>query len=159
MHFTVSQIAQVANSRPEIKDDHWGDVISEISLLPHIPEEAFDGIEAFSHLEIIYIFNRVDESQLRYTGYPRGNKHYPLTGIFAQRKKDRPNRIGLCTVELISRKGRSIRVKRLDAIDGTPVIDIKPVLREFQPAGTIRQPEWASEIMKAYWEGGNGAQC
>ena len=72
-------------------------------------------------------------------------------GIFGQRKKDRPNRIGLCTVELLAHNGRTITVKGLDAINGTPIVDIKPVFREFQPNGAIRQPEWVGDLMKNYW--------
>lgn len=148
----LKPIATVRNLRTEIKDDYWGNLISEITLLPEIPEEAFAGIEQFSHLEIIYQFNQVDENTIVYSGHPRGNPAYPLTGIFAQRKKDRPNRIGLCTVQLISHEGRTIRVKLLDAIDGSPVIDIKPVMREFEPQGEIRQPEWATDLMQDYWK-------
>jgi tRNA (Thr-GGU) A37 N-methylase len=72
-------------------------------------------------------------------------------GIFAQRNKDRQNWIGLTTVELIERTGRVLRVRYLDAIDGTPVLDIKPVFREFMPKTTIRQPEWVDDLMKDYW--------
>jgi tRNA (adenine37-N6)-methyltransferase len=72
-------------------------------------------------------------------------------GIFARRKKDRPNRIGLCTVELIEHDGRIIRVRLLDAIDNTPVLDIKPVFREFEVSNSIVQPEWVSRLMKDYW--------
>ncbi|HTI89164.1 MAG TPA: TrmO family methyltransferase [Puia sp.] len=72
-------------------------------------------------------------------------------GLFAQRTKDRPNRLGLCTVELIEHKGRSLWVKMLDAVDGTPVLDIKPVFREFQPKGNVVQPEWVGVLMKEYW--------
>ena len=75
-----------------------------------------------------------------------------MVGIFGQRKKDRPNKIGLCTVALISHTGRTIRVKNLDAINGTPILDIKPVFREFQPKGEINQPTWVADLMKNYWE-------
>ncbi len=73
-------------------------------------------------------------------------------GIFAQRKKDRPNHLGLTTAELISHDKRKIIVKGLDAIDGTPVLDIKPVFREFGTKGNTRQPEWVEELMKDYWK-------
>jgi tRNA (Thr-GGU) A37 N-methylase len=72
-------------------------------------------------------------------------------GIFAQRNKDRPNQIGLSTVELIWHSGRSIGVSMLDAINGTPVLDIKPVFREFRPAVEIRQPDWVADLMKKYF--------
>jgi tRNA (adenine37-N6)-methyltransferase len=86
-----------------------------------------------------------------YSGRPRGNPAYPVMGIFCQRKKDRPNKLGLCTVALLEHKGRTIIVQGLDAIDGTPILDIKPVFKEFQTKGNIRQPEWVADLMKNYW--------
>lgn len=151
MQITLQPVATVKNSRKEAADDFWGSVISEIELAEGIPIEAFDNIEGFSHLEIIYYFDKANPEDMVYAGHPRGNKSYPFTGIFAQRKKDRPNTIGLCTVELIAHNGRTITVKHLDAIDGTPVIDIKPVMKEFRPKGDIKQPEWVSDLMKKYW--------
>jgi tRNA-Thr(GGU) m(6)t(6)A37 methyltransferase TsaA len=152
MNIQFSPIATVSNSRKAIEDDFWGNIISEITLSPEIPSQAFAGIEQFSHLEIIYHFDKVKEDEIIFSGHPRGNKNFPLTGIFAQRKKDRPNRIGLCTVELVSHNGNTITVKNLDAIDGTPILDIKPVMKEFQPKGEIRQPSWVNELMKDYWK-------
>lgn len=152
MEIRLEPIAIVKNSRTEPTDDHWEAVITEIELAPHIPAEAFENISAFSHLEIIYYFDQVKKEELVYSGHPRGNRDYPLMGIFAQRKKDRPNRIGLTTVELLAHNGRTIQVKYLDAIDSTPVLDIKPVFREFQPASATRQPDWVSDLMKNYWK-------
>jgi len=151
MQITLHPIATVTNKRPTPTDDFWGDTISVITLLPHIPEEAFKGIEAFSHLEIIYYFDKADPAKIVYSGNPRGNPAWPEMGIFAQRKKDRPNQLGLCTVELMGHTGRTIKVKYLDAIDGTPVLDIKPVFKEFEGKGDIKQPQWSVELMKDYW--------
>ena len=152
MTIQLNPVATVFNTRTTPMDDFWGETISEISLLPHIPTEAFDQIESFSHLEIIYFFNQVDPEKIVFAGRPRGNPAYPSVGIFGQRKKDRPNQIGLCTVELIEHQGRVIRVKYLDAIDGTPILDIKPVFREFEPKGEVRQADWVEDLMKNYWE-------
>lgn len=152
MDIILQPVATISNTRLTPADDFWGDVISEITLLPHIPENAFLGIEQFSHLEILYYFDKVDTSKIVYNGHPRGNKDWPETGIFCQRKKDRPNQLGLCTVELLEHSGRTIKVKNLDAIEGTPVLDIKPVFKEFEPKGTIRQPQWTIELMKDYWK-------
>jgi len=151
MQITLHPIATVTNKRPTPTDDFWGDTISVITLLPHIPEEAFKGIEAFSHLEIIYYFDKADPAKIVYSGNPRGNPAWPEMGIFAQRKKDRPNQLGLCTVELMGHTGRTIKVKYLAAIDGTPVLDIKPVFKEFEGKGDIKQPQWSVELMKDYW--------
>jgi tRNA-Thr(GGU) m(6)t(6)A37 methyltransferase TsaA len=151
MEISLKPIAKVKNTRTEPIDDHWEAVIAEIELADHIPREAFNNIADFSHLEIIYYFDKVKTDDIVFSGRPRGNPNYPVTGIFAQRKKDRPNTIGLCTVELLEHKGRTIKVKYLDAIDGTPVLDIKPVFREFQPKQQIRQPNWVADLMKNYW--------
>ncbi|HWJ29774.1 MAG TPA: SAM-dependent methyltransferase [Flavisolibacter sp.] len=127
-------------------------MISEIELAPEIPDEAFFHIEDFSHLEILFYFNVADGAPYSYSRHPRGNKAYPLTGILAQRNKDRPNHIGLTTVQLIAHNGRTISVKGLDAIDGTPILDIKPVFKEYAPKGNIKQPAWVSDLMKDYWK-------
>jgi len=152
MNISLTPVATVKNTRTIPSDDFWGDVISEIELADHIPTEAFDRIEDFSHLEIIYSFNQVKPESIVFSGRPRGNPDYPMVGIFAQRKKDRPNTIGLCTVELLEHNGRTLKVKHLDAIDGTPVIDIKPVFKEFAPDKETRQPAWIADLMKDYWK-------
>ena len=152
MSILLEPVATVKNSRATATDDFWGNVISEIVLLDHLPTEAFENIEQFSHLEIIYYFDKVDKNKIVYSGRPRGNPDYPVMGIFSQRKKDRPNQLGLCTVELIEHNGRSIKVKYLDAIDGTPVLDIKPVFKEFGSKTEIKQASWVRDLMKDYWE-------
>src|ERR1700739_3159664 len=152
MEIKLKSVARVKNTRETPTDDFWGSIVSEITLEEHIPTEAFLNIENFSHLEIIYYFDKSDLSKAVFSGRPRGNPNYPETGIFAQRKKDRPNAIGLCTVKLLEHNGRTITVKNLDAIDGTPIIDIKPVMKEFQPQGEIKQPDWCADLMKEYWK-------
>lgn len=151
MQVQLTPIGTVKNSRKEVMDDHWDGIIAEIELAEHVPTEALEGISAFSHLEVIYYFDKVEATDIVFSGHPRGNKNYPLMGIFGQRKKDRPNTIGLCTVELLEHTNRTIKVKYLDAIDGTPVLDIKPVFREFQPKSPIKQPDWVADLMKNYW--------
>jgi len=152
MELLLKPVATVKNSRAAPTDDYWGSVTSEIELAEDIPTEAFDSISDFSHLEIIYYFNRVDSKDIVFAGRPRGNPAYPVVGIFGQRKKDRPNAIGLCTVQLVEHKGRVIVVKGLDAIDGTPALDIKPVFKEFLSKGEIEQPVWVADLMKDYWK-------
>jgi len=152
MEIKLRSIATVRNSRVQPIDDHWGSIITEIELADDIPTEAFDNITDFSHLEIIYYLDKVAQQGILFSGRPRGNPTYPSMGIFAQRKKDRPNTLGLTTVELIAHTGRTIKVKYLDAIDGTPVLDIKPVFREFQPQTAIRQPSWVDDLMHQYWK-------
>lgn len=152
MAIVMNPVATVKNSRTNLSDDFWGHMLSEIELLPHIPVAAFNGIEEFSHLEIIFYFNQADKSKMQFHGHPRGNTAWPDTGIFAQRKKDRPNTLGLSIVELVKREENKVWVKYLDAIDGTPVLDIKPVMKEFLPDKEIKQPGWCAELMRDYWK-------
>jgi len=153
MKIEITPIAYVKNERKEVTDDQWGTVISEIALAENIIEEALDGIEAFSHLEVIFYMDKVsDEKAKAQHRHPRNNPDLPKLGTFAQRNKSRPNKIGLTTVELLEKNGRILKVKNLDAIDGTPILDIKPVMKEFEPKGDIRQPEWTKVIMKNYWK-------
>ncbi|MFI5186944.1 MAG: tRNA (N6-threonylcarbamoyladenosine(37)-N6)-methyltransferase TrmO [Chitinophagales bacterium] len=152
MEINLRPIATVKNSRKAPTDDFWGTAISEIELADDVPTEAFENISDFSHLEIFFFLDKVNVNEIVFSGRPRGNPGYPIVGIFGQRKKDRPNRLGLCTVELLEHDGRKIKVKGLDAIDGTPILDIKPVFKEFLPKGEIRQPAWATDLMKNYWK-------
>lgn len=152
MKIELKPIGFVKNKRIEIEDDHWGSVISTIELAEDIIVEAFEGIDAFSHLEIIFYMDKVKtEKAVAQYRHPRNNKRLPKLGTFAQRNKNRPNKIGLTTVKLLERKGRTIVVQQLDAIDGTPILDIKPVMVEFEPKGAIIQPQWTAEIMENYW--------
>jgi len=152
MEIVLTPIGYVKNNRTEIEDDNWGQIISEIELVDNITVESLTGIEAFSHLHIIFYMNKVnDEKAKAQCRHPRNNIELPKLGTYAQRNKNRPNKLGLTTVQLIDRKNRIIKVKNLDAINGTPILDIKPVMKEFQPKTTIKQPNWTKEIMKNYW--------
>ena len=151
--YQVEPIAIVKNSRREVEDDDWGSVVSEIELLPPLDEEALQGLETFSHAEVIFLFDRVPTSKIE-TGarHPRNNPAWPKVGIFAQRGKNRPNRLGLTLVKIRERRGSTLVVEGLDAVDGSPVLDIKPVMREFQPREAVHQPDWATELMRGYWK-------
>jgi tRNA-Thr(GGU) m(6)t(6)A37 methyltransferase TsaA len=140
----------VASPRTEPIDDDWGTIEATIAF--QLPPEALAGLDTFSHVEVVYLFDRVNPDTV-HTGArrPRGNPDWPEVGILAQRGKDRPNRIGICTAELVSVDGAAIAVRGLDAIDGTPVLDVKPYTREFGPRGEIRQPAWADAIMAGYF--------
>jgi tRNA-Thr(GGU) m(6)t(6)A37 methyltransferase TsaA len=149
---TLHPIGTIKNSRSTLDDDHWGGLVSTIELNASLEEAALDHIEDFSHAEVIFYFHRVEEHKVE-TGarYPRNNRNWPKVGILAQRGKDRPNRLGLTVVKIIRRTNKTLVVEGLDAVDGTPVLDIKPVMKEFLPHGEIRQPEWATELMQNYW--------
>lgn len=145
-------VARVHGGRTENVDDQWGSVEAEIVLAADLPESAFAGLDGFSHALVVFHFDLIDpETIVTGARRPRGNPAWPEVGIFAQRGSPRPNRIGVTTVEIVALEGRRLRVRGLDAIDGTPVLDIKPVMRGFEPRGAIREPAWAAEIMKDYW--------
>ena len=148
---TLKPVAFVKNNRKDKSDDNWGKIISEIELVDDLPSESFDGIETFSHLEILYFLHKADKT-ITGSEYPRENPKWTKVGIFAQRKKDRPNHIGLTIVKLIKKEGRKLIVANLDAIDGTPILDIKPVFKEYLPKDEIKQPAWTKELMKNYWK-------
>lgn len=150
--FGVRPIGVVHSSRLRPIDDDWGDVAATITLLPPFDGRSLVGLEEFSHVEVLYLFHMVDPESV-HTGSrrPRGNPDWPDVGIFAQRAKDRPNRIGLCTCELVEVRGDALEVRALDAIEGTPVLDIKPYMAEFAPRGPVRQPAWSHELMAGYF--------
>lgn len=151
--FTIEPIGYVRASRDEAIDDEWDSVTSAIELSPSAVEpDATSGLEQFSHVEVVFVFDRVDpDGVCRSARRPRGNPDWPMTGILAQRAKDRPNRLGTTVCRVLGVDGLTIRVGGLDAIDGTPVVDIKPYMDGFAPRGDVREPAWARELMSGYW--------
>jgi tRNA-Thr(GGU) m(6)t(6)A37 methyltransferase TsaA len=153
MSIVMTPVGRVEGGRDVPEDDDWGMSRARIVLdAERFDDEALMGLETFSHAEVIYVFDNVTDAQI-VTGarHPRGNKDWPKIGIFAERGKNRPNRIGVTVCEIVSVEGRVLEVRGLDAIDGTPVLDIKPVMSGFSPRGEIREPSWALEIMEKYW--------
>ncbi|MBP0724530.1 SAM-dependent methyltransferase [Bacillus sp. RG28] len=151
--FTIKSIGTVRNHREGTEDDYWGEITSMIEVREDFGDDCLNGIDEFSHLEIFFLFHLVTDEKVQYgSRHPRNNIDWPKVGIFAQRGKNRPNKIGATIVKLIKREGRKLYVTGLDAIDGTPIIDIKPVMKEFLPKEEVTQPFWASELMKNYWK-------
>lgn len=152
--YRISPIGHVRGGRAEIADDRWGMERARIELDTGVVGPAATiGLTAFSHVEVVYLFDAVDEAAVC-TGarHPRGRPDWPEVGILAQRAKDRPNRIGVTTCALLDVDGSSIEVEGLDAVDGTPVLDVKPYMSGFAPRGPVREPAWALELMDRYWE-------
>lgn len=149
----IRPIGRVTSPRAEAIDDDWDSITSVIELDPEVLDgDATAGLADFSHVEVVYVFDQVDPAQVT-TGarHPRGNTAWPNVGILAQRAKNRPNRIGVTVCRLLSVEGLRLMVAALDAIDGTPVLDVKPYMAEFGPRGVVRQPAWSSELMSGYW--------
>ena len=146
-------IGFVRGGRADVEDDSWDAVEAVIALdEAQFGADAVAGLSDFSHIEVVFHFDRVAQSEIVSTArHPRGRSDWPKAGIFAQRGKARPNRLGVSICRLLSVDGLNLVVRGLDAIAGTPVLDIKPVMQGFLPRGEIRQPAWASEIMQDYW--------
>ena len=157
MQIVVEPIGYVRSSRAAAEDDDWDRETTFIELLPEFGPQSVAGLLDFSHLEVLYHFHRLDPSRVEKSAWhPRGNAAWPLTGVFAQRSRYRPNRLGATICHLLGIEDGRLQVSGLDAIDGTPVLDLKPVMREFLPRGPMRQPAWSHELMQAYWDGQSG---
>jgi tRNA-Thr(GGU) m(6)t(6)A37 methyltransferase TsaA len=150
---TLTPVGVVRSTRSKPQDDHWDAERGRVELDPEqFSPEALAGLADFSHVEIVFFMDRVDPGTVeRASRHPRNNAGWPKVGIFAQRGKNRPNQIGVTICKILSVEGLSVHVEGLDAIDETPVLDIKPWVAEFGPRGTVRQPAWISELMRGYW--------
>jgi tRNA-Thr(GGU) m(6)t(6)A37 methyltransferase TsaA len=152
MTLTIIPVGAVYCGRTDPADsDHWGDVESVITVEERFGDHPFAGLAGFSHVEVIFFFDRLAErDDYRRPLRPRGRADLPEVGVFADRGPRRPNRIGCTVCEVVSAGGRELRVRGLDAVDGTPVLDIKPVHRQFLP-GRVRQPAWVDALMRDYF--------
>ncbi|GAA1965966.1 SAM-dependent methyltransferase [Kitasatospora viridis] len=150
---TVRPIGLVVGGRVAVEDDDWGRERAVIRLDgAQYTAEALRGLDAFSHLEVVFHFHKVAPEKIETTARrPRGNPDWPEVGIFAQRGKNRPNRIGISRCRLIALDGLDLHVAGLDAVDGTPVLDLKPWMAEFGPLEPTVQPAWATELMQEYY--------
>jgi tRNA-Thr(GGU) m(6)t(6)A37 methyltransferase TsaA len=102
--------------------------------------DALRGIEAYSHLFVLFWMDRAEPDGTLLC-HPRGDKNIEQTGVFAARGRNHPNPVGLAVVELLDVSGASLTVRRLDAYDGTPVIDVKPY-DNYDVVPDPRVPEW-----------------
>lgn len=152
VEFVVQPVAWVRGGRVEAVDDGWDQERCTIELDPRFGAESIAGLGEFSHLDVVFLFHGVDEADVvSGARRPRGREDWPEVGIFAQRGRVRPNRLGVTTCRLEGVEGTRLHVRGLDAIDGTPVLDLKPHLAEFGPRGPVEQPAWSHEIMERYW--------
>ena len=152
MDLSVRAVAYIRNERSEVLDDNWNDIFSTVELASDVPSEALQGLREFSHVEIVFFADWAEDVPPGpWHRRPRGNPDWPDVGVFAQRNKDRPNRILLTTVEIEEVGDRFVRVRGLDGIDGTPVLDIKPVFRWSGPTNEVRAPKWSEELGENYF--------
>lgn len=139
-------IGRVRNSIRHFKREGWESVISEIVLDPQY-SEALDGIEDYSHILVLFWISRLQPAQRKIKKiHPKSRPDLPLVGIFATRTQYRPNPIGLTLVKLISRDKNVLKVKGLDALQGTPIIDIKPISPRHEFLRKYRIPKWYDKL-------------
>ena len=136
----------------ETIDHSWGEVESDIQLHDSLAD-GLKKLDQFSHATIIFHMDQAPIFKLKndLVRRPQGRLDMPKIGIFAQRAKHRPNPIGMTVVQIISIKKNIMRVKGLDAIDGTPVLDIKPYFPIFDCINSAKTPKWVDELMKDYF--------
>ncbi|MEV4417480.1 SAM-dependent methyltransferase [Catellatospora sp. NPDC049609] len=151
MNFVIQPIGTVRNDRADrANTDHWGAVASTIVVDERFGDDCLLGLDGFSHVDVFFVFHETTEWPDHRPRRPRGRADLPEVGMFADRGPRRPNRLGMTTCRIISVAGRELRVLGLDAIAGTPVVDLKPTMVEFQPTG-LRQPEWVGRLMSDYF--------
>ena len=150
---TFYPVGVVRDGRATSDDDHWGGFVSRIELdTTRFDDEALAALDSFSHVLVVYHFHAVEPgSEETGARRPRGRADWPLVGIFAQRAKRRPNRIGVTTCRVVEVRGTVLTVEGLDAMEGTPVLDLKPHMVEFEPRGEVHQPAWSHELMTEYF--------
>jgi len=123
---------------------------SEIVLAPHLAE-LLEGIDAYSHIVVLYWGHAVPPHGRRLTKtHPAGLEKYPKQGIFSTCSPARPNPVLMKVVRLLQRNGTHLTVEGLDAIDQSPVLDIKPYVADMYPQEDVRIPDWMAEIQKEF---------
>ena len=148
----IDPIGSVRGGRRAMTDDGWGSIRAAIELDERFTPEAVEGLDAFSHVVVVFQFHRVTERQIETAArHPRENPDWPRVGIFAQRGSPRPNRIGVSVCKILRVDGTRIEVEGLDAVNGSPVLDLQPYMRGFEPRGEVVEPKWAREIFQKYW--------
>ncbi len=146
MAFEIVPIGVVRNNVTATDNNAWDDVVSEIEVNKDM-QPALDQIEGFSHINILFWMSKLpEEKRSTIKVHPKARKDLPLVGVFATHSPARPNPIGLTTVKLLQHNNNILKVIGLDAVDGTPVIDIKPYIPGHENLTGIITPEWVKEL-------------
>ena len=146
---SIEQIGYVASSVEEPADSGWGEVESRIVLREGLAP-ALAGLEGFSHVLVVFWMHRAEPPEVL-RRRPRGRQDMPEVGLLAQRSKHRPNPIGVTVVTLVSVGEGELLVRGLDAINGTPVLDIKPHYPEYDSPADAHVPQWVGRLMEGYF--------
>ncbi len=151
MLINFKPIAMVSNEVENKKDILWGNDVSAIILEPEYAG-GLKGLEDFTHAIIIYFLDKANfDISKHLQRRPQNRKDMPSVGIFSQRGKDRPNQIGVTAVQIVSVSENSLIVKGFDAINGTPVLDIKPYYPVYDCKCDAEIPEWVNRLMEHYF--------
>jgi tRNA-Thr(GGU) m(6)t(6)A37 methyltransferase TsaA len=142
---SLRPIGVVRNNVFEPMTEGWEDIRSDLIVRDDLMP-ALDGIEQYSHLIVVFAFHRVAESERALRIHPRGDPALPEQGVLATRSQRRPNPIGVSVVPLLRRRRNVLRVLGLDAVDGTPVLDLKPYLPPYDSVPDARLPHWATRL-------------
>jgi len=147
---TLKPIGYVESGVQRGEQAVWEELEARIVLGPQW-QEGLQGLDEFSHVVVVFWLDRPDETEVPLRVHPEAKEDLPLVGLFATRTPLRPNPIGLTTVELLSVEGTTLRVRGLDAFDGTPVLDIKPYLirGDLKPDASV--PGWLCKL----WDRGD----
>jgi tRNA-Thr(GGU) m(6)t(6)A37 methyltransferase TsaA len=147
----LTPIGKVVSPIEEMVDENWGKVISKIALSQEY-RGGLEGLEKFSHVIVVTYLHKAKFDPIRHLKRrPRGLDSMPLVGIFSQRSKDRPNPLGITAVKLLRVGDDYIEVQGLDAVNGTPVLDIKPYVPEFDRVPDCTTPDWVKKLMQRYF--------
>jgi len=142
VEINLTPIGFVRNSIKEPGIEDWRTVTSEVIIEENL-KEALSRIDEFSHIIVIYWMHKLPPSQRAIIKvHPKANQNLPLVGVFASRSPARPNPIGVTTVKLLERRDNVLKVTGLDAIDGTPVLDIKPYIPGDDSSTEAKTPGW-----------------
>jgi tRNA-Thr(GGU) m(6)t(6)A37 methyltransferase TsaA len=144
-------IGFVRNTRRGFGDEGWGAIESSIEVEPEF-SPGLAGLEAFSHALVVFFMHQDPGEPFAIQRRPRGRADMPLLGVFAQRGRMRPNPIGITTAPIVRIEPARLVVRALDAIDGTPVLDLKPYVPAFDRVEGARVPEWMDRLMAGYFD-------
>lgn len=147
----VRPIGFVSSPVKDRTDTGWGSVVARVTLKREYAG-ALKGLESFSHaLVLTYLHQARFDPAKHLRRRPQGRDDMPEVGILSQRAKNRPNPIGVTAVEILKVGEDCLEVKGLDAIDGTPVIDIKPYFPQYDRVPSPTVPAWVDELMRDYF--------
>jgi len=144
MEIDISPIGFIRNNTVKHEKHDWYNTQSEIIVNEEL-NNLLDGIENFSHISVLFWLHEISEEERRIQKvHPRRDNTLPLLGVFATHTPTRPNPIGLTTVRLLKRNKNVLTVTGLDAINGTPVLDIKSFIPQFESSNEVKTPPWVS---------------